>query len=229
MKYFLMKKTPASIFKAMRVMHLTAIFVLMLVVNVSATGFGQNKVSLNFKQAAITRVLNEIEDQTNYRFLYNEDAKGIRNKVGISVNNAEVKDVLDQLFQNSNLSYKLMQNNLVVIRTSEIINNKVFQLVTGTVTGEDNLPLAGVSVQVKGTTTGTTTNATGEFSLDVEDPNATLVFSYVGYELQEVPLAGRTTITVNLLPSTLSMDAVVVVGYGAQRKVDVTGSVSSVS
>lgn len=104
-----------------------------------------------------------------------------------------------------------------------------FQVVTGTVTGEGGIPLSGVSVQVKGTTTGTTTNAEGAFSLDVDNTDVTLVFSYVGYEQQEVALGGRTSVSVSLMPSTLAMDAVVVVGYGAQRKVDVTGSVSSVS
>ena len=228
MKFFLMKNSPASISRALRIVNLTGIFIMLLVLNVSATGFGQNKVNLNYKNTSLNKVLADIEEQTDFRFLYNENIKGIREKTAISVINAEVMDVLNLLFKNKSLTYTVMQNNLVVIRESEAANKKIFELVTGTVLGEGAMPLSGVSVQVKGTTTGTTTNAEGKFSIDVENTNVTLVFSYVGYETQEVALAGRTSLDITLLPSSLAMDAVVVIGYGTAAKRDLTGSIVTI-
>lgn len=99
--------------------------------------------------------------------------------------------------------------------------------VSGTVTGENNTPLAGVSVNVKGSTRGTSTNTIGKFTISAS-PNATLVFSSVGYTNQEIPLAGKTDITVSLATSNRELEQVVVVGYGTQRKIDVTGSVANV-
>jgi TonB-dependent starch-binding outer membrane protein SusC len=101
-------------------------------------------------------------------------------------------------------------------------------VVRGKVTGEGGLPLAGVSILVKGTTTGTTTNNDGDFSLTVPDANVTLVLSSVGYDQQEIALGGRTEITVSLVIATRSLDQVVVVGYGSSRRRDLTGSVVSV-
>ena len=228
MKFFLMKNSTASISRVLRIVNLTGIFIMLLVLNVSATGFGQNKVNLNYKNTSLNKVLADIEEQTDFRFLYNENIKGIREKTAISVINAEVMDVLNLLFKNKSLTYTVMQNNLVVIRESEAANMKIFELVTGTVLGEGAMPLSGVSVQVKGTTTGTTTNAEGKFSIDVENTNVTLVFSYVGYETQEVALAGRTSLDITLLPSSLAMDAVVVIGYGTAAKRDLTGSIVTI-
>ncbi|MDQ6813569.1 MAG: TonB-dependent receptor [Bacteroidota bacterium] len=99
--------------------------------------------------------------------------------------------------------------------------------VSGTVTGENNTPLSGVSLNVKGTTRGTSTNTSGRFTISAA-PNATLVFSSVGYTNQEVAIGGRTDITVALATSNRELEQVIVVGYGTQRKIDVTGSVASV-
>jgi TonB-linked SusC/RagA family outer membrane protein len=99
--------------------------------------------------------------------------------------------------------------------------------VSGTVTGENNTPLGGVSVNIKGSTKGTSTNASGRFTI-LAAPDATLVFSSVGYTNQEVAIGGRTDITVSLATSNRELEQVIVVGYGTQRKIDVTGSVASV-
>lgn len=97
------------------------------------------------------------------------------------------------------------------------------------VDAEDGSPLPGVNVVVQGTAVGTSTDTEGEYSLRAPSPDATLVFSFVGYERREIPIEGRTTIDVELAVSTELLDEVVVVGYGSQRQADITGSVSSVS
>jgi len=101
--------------------------------------------------------------------------------------------------------------------------------VTGTVTDEKGTPFPGVNILVDGTTIGTITNAEGKYSLDVPDKNATLVFTFVGYASQRLPLAGKTTVDVAMSPDVMNLDEVVVVGYGTARKATITGAVASVT
>ena len=100
--------------------------------------------------------------------------------------------------------------------------------VKGTITGTDGTPIPGVTIQVKGTTTGTVSQPDGTYSINVPGANDTLLFSYIGYAQQEIPLAGRTTVNVMMASSASELEQVVVVGYGTRRKRDVTGAVGSV-
>src|SRR5688572_2727768 len=102
-------------------------------------------------------------------------------------------------------------------------------LVSGTVNDENGQPLPGVNVLEKGTTNGTTTDATGRFSFNVQDANSVLVFSFIGYSTQEIPVGGQTEFSITLAPDIRALDEVVVVGYGTQERADLTGSVASVS
>ncbi len=201
---------------------------LFISLNVSARGFGQEKISLSLKKTEIGGVLRSIEKQTNYRFLYNDKLVDIREKVSLNVVDAELGEVLDLVLHNTRLLYQVMDNNLIVIKENPAAP-AADVVIRGTVTGEAGVALSGASVQVKGTTTGTTTDASGNFTLNVADANVTLVISSIGYNQQELPLAGKTEVTVTLVTSTQVMDQVVVVGYGSQRKLDVTGSVGQVS
>jgi len=227
MKCFLtvLKKPLQS--KVLLVMKLTVLLLLFFTLNVSANGFGQDRISLRVKKAEISGILRSIEQQTNYRFLYNNNLEDIREKVTLNVKEAGISDVMNLLLERTNLLYQVMNDNLIVIK--EDPNAPVEVTVRGKVTGEGGLPLAGASVQVKGTTTGTTTNNDGNFSLTVADANVTLVISSVGYDLQEVALGGKTEVNVSLALSTKVMDQVVVIGYGSATKRDLTGSIAKVA
>ncbi len=217
-----------SLLKAMLIMKFTTLLLLAFALQVSANGFTQTRVSLKLKKTSISNVLAAIEGQTTYRFLYNQDLSAINTRVSISVENAEVKDVLDQVLDNTSLSYQFMQNNLVVIRTgtqTEAANP--FITVTGNVMSNTGEILSGVSVYQKGTNNGTTTDGSGNYSISVPE-NATLVFSSVGYLTVEEAVNSRTTISVVLQSSAQTIQEVVVVGYGTQRKIDVTGSVANI-
>src|SRR5690348_364848 len=102
--------------KALLIMKLTALMMLIFTFNVSATGFGQNRISLNVKKVQISGVLRSIEQQTNYRFLYNNELEGIHEKVSLNVKDATLEDVLKVLLDNKKLLYQLMNDNLIVIR-----------------------------------------------------------------------------------------------------------------
>ncbi len=112
---------------------------------------------------------------------------------------------------------------------SSVAQSQTSRVITGTVTGDNGNDLVGVSVSVRGTTQGTTTDANGKYSITVASDTATLQFSYVGYATQEIPVAGRTEINVTLAATAQQLEQVVVVGYGTQRKRDLTGSIAVIS
>ncbi len=214
--------------KVLLAMKLTALLTFFFTLNVSANGFGQDKISLKAKKTEISGVLRIIEKQTNYRFLYNNNLQGIREKVTVDVKDAALNEVLDLILGKVQLLYQSMGNNLIVIKENPIAMERVDVIVRGRVTGEGGMPLAGASVLVKGTTIGTTTNNEGNFSFSVPDANVTLVISSIGYDEMEVALGGRTDISVQLTLSTQVMDQVVVIGYGTASKRDLTGSIVKV-
>lgn len=209
------------------IMKLTAMFLLFFTLNVSATGFGQDKISLSVKKAEISGVLRSIEKQTTYRFLYNDKLEDLREKVSVKVVDANLSEVLSIVLQNTRLLYQVMENNLIVIKENPNAPKDV--IITGKVTDESGAPLADVNVTVKGMTGGTTTDSAGNFAISAPDANATLVISSVGFASKEVPLGGQATgITVQLVATTTTLDQVVVIGYGTANKRDLTGSIVSV-
>jgi TonB-linked SusC/RagA family outer membrane protein len=216
--------------KVLLIMKLTSLFILLFALNVSANGFGQDRISLRLKKTELGGVLRSIEKQTNYRFLYNNNLEDIREKVSINVKEAGLSDVLSLLLDKTRLLYQVMDNNLIIIKEDPNAPVRVPDVaVHGKVTGEGGAALSGVSVQLKGSTTGTTTNIEGSFTLTLPDANGTLVFSSVGYDNKEVTLGGRTDITVSLTTSTKTIDEVVVIGYGTANKRDLTGSIAKIS
>jgi TonB-dependent starch-binding outer membrane protein SusC len=206
-------------------MKLTFFLVVLSVCQVHANVYGQGNITLNLQQTSIDKVLNKIEKTGGFRFLYNYDLKALKQKVNVDVKNSGIKETLDKILSNTDLTYRMLGNNLIAI-ISETQEKQAIR-VTGKVTGPNNEPLFGVSVTVKGTSTGTSTDNSGEFSITAEE-NATLKFSYIGYLDKEVAVNGQNVVNVELAPSDKQLDQVVVVGYGSQRKKDITGAVSVV-
>lgn len=215
--------------KIARIMKLTIAFMLITALHVSATGWTQEKITLKMEGAEIKKVLFTIEKQSNYRFLFNEEVLKGKPKVSVDVSEATLQEVLDKLLSNTGVGYKIMASNLVVLKESagsiEITVQDI--RVTGSVISATGEPLSGVSVTIKGTATGTTTDAAGNYAITVPE-NAVLVFSYVGYKNAEERVAGRTSISVVLQTTDSSLEEIVVIGYGTSKKKDLTGSVSSV-
>jgi TonB-linked SusC/RagA family outer membrane protein len=216
--------------KIARIMKLTIALLLIACLQVSAKGWSQERITLKLNAAEIKKVLFAIEKKSDYRFLFTESAMKGKPRVSLDVVNATVSEVLDKILANTGVSYKVLGTNLVVLKegvnASEIISQEV--KITGKVTSATGEPLAGVSVFVKGSRTGTTTDAGGNFSITVPD-DAILVFSSVGYESTEVSVKGKSSITVSLTQSEKIQDAVVVIGYGTANKRDLTGSIAKIS
>lgn len=206
-------------------MKLTFVIILISSLQLSANVFSQNTITLKMQSANLKSVMTQIEKKSNYRFLYNDDMLTSSPKINVNANNAAVTDVLENMFAGSGLNYRILNNNLVVI-TGE---NSAFAdvRVTGRVMNADGAGIPNVSVKIKGSAVGTSTGADGSYAITVPE-GATLVFSSIGYITAEEKLNGRTVINVVLNTSEKSLDEVVVVGYGTQRKRDLTGSINSV-
>ena len=204
-------------------MKLTIILTLILSLNISAISLGQ--ITLIEKGKSVKEILDKLEKQTSFRFFYNDDLKSIGNIVDIDIRDGSINQVLDQLFRSTGFDYKLLENNLIAITLkSDAMQLAVTGRVTDASTGE---PLPGVSVAVKGTTTGVASDMSGSYSVSPPSPNATLVFSFIGYVSQEVAVGSRTRIDVSLAVDVTTLEEVVVVGYGTQKKSDITGTVAS--
>ncbi|WP_158643720.1 STN domain-containing protein [Pseudobacter ginsenosidimutans] len=193
--------------------------------HVSAGGLGQEKLSLHFRKAEIASVLQAIEKQSNFRFLYNDQLNSIRKKISLELREASIRQALDHIFAGTLLTYQFMENKLIVVKEDRV--KPPARDITGKVTDENGAPLSGVSVNIKGSNRGTATNEKGEYSINAEDAHV-LSFTYVGYEPQEATVGSRATINITLISVAKSLENIVVIGYGQVRKRDLTGSVLSV-
>ena len=155
-------------------------------------------------------------------FLYNNNLKSISAKINIDVNNVGIRELLDKMFIGTDLTYKMLENNLIVV----LSNTLAFQdiKVTGKITGANGEALAGVSVALKGTAIGTTTDNNGNFTLTVPE-KGTLMVSFIGYQDQQVAVNSQSVINISMVASNKAMDEVIVIGYGTARSRDLTGSI----
>ncbi|HQY12248.1 MAG TPA: SusC/RagA family TonB-linked outer membrane protein, partial [Ferruginibacter sp.] len=207
-------------------MKLAIIILFATTLQVNAYPAMGQKVNLNLKQTEIRKVLRMIEDDGYYRFLYNSKLKALKTRTDFSAQNLSVTESLGKLFSGSNLTFKLLENNVVVVfSTNEEENDKI--KVTGRITGENGEAIAGASVLQKGTGTGTFADNNGVYTLTV-DNDATLLISSIGYESQEVKVNNRSVIDIRLVPSVKKSEEVVVIGYGTASRRDLTGSITKV-
>jgi hypothetical protein len=190
---------------------LSAFLLLMVCMQVQANGFAQQKINLQLQKATLKQLLNEVEKQTLYRFVYHTGTLPADKKLDISVRDAELDQVLLQAFKGLPLNYSVKEDNLVVV-FSTVKSPTQDKVVKGSVTGPDNKPLAGVSVLATGTSAGTTTDANGNFSLLVPDKAKTLEFTLVGY-LDELVSINKPVINVTMRLSATNLGEVVVTGY----------------
>ena len=218
-------RSPHAVKKALLIMKLTSLLMLVATLQVSARVSGQGKVSLKLTQVEISKALHSIEGQGTYRFLYNSRLEAVSHKVNIDVANSTIGDVLNKLFAGTDLTYKMLENNLIVVVSSTLAVQDI--KITGKVTSSAGDAIQGVSVTVKGTTIGTTTDNNGNFTLTVP-PTGTLVFSSIGFVTHEQPITDSAVVDVTLTASNKLLDQVVVVGYGTQRRSDLTGAIGSV-
>ncbi|MHB1921975.1 MAG: SusC/RagA family TonB-linked outer membrane protein, partial [Chitinophagaceae bacterium] len=207
-------------------MKLTILFFLLGIFQVSGKAYSQDiPLTLHFSQKKLSQALTFIEHRSNYRFLYNDAEVPVNQKVSLDVVNMPITTVLNQLLASTHLQYKILENHLIVISSSTVQQQPI--PLKGHVTDSQGQPLIGVTIQIKGTTIGTQTDEEGNFSIQVP-PQAVLIVSYVGFQTQEIAVDGQSSLAITLPISKAALSEIVVVGYGTQKKIDITGATASI-
>jgi TonB-linked SusC/RagA family outer membrane protein len=188
------------------------------------------KLSLKVNNESLEQVLAQIEDQTEFFFLYNKDLVDVEQKVNVNAKNETIKLILDNLLVGKDISYAVYDRQ-IVLTNKEVVSMMTGQQksVTGKVTETGGEPLPGVTVLIKGTTNGTITNVDGIYSINNVPEGAVLVYSFVGMANQEIAVGNLSEINVTLISANIGLEEIVAIGYGTQRKADLTGAVSTVA
>ena len=219
--------------KTFRSMRLTFYVLLLATIQgLALNSYSQaTKLNLNMENTTVREVLANIEDQSEFYFLYNSKIVEVDREVSINLKNKTINEVLDILFKDSNVKYTIVDRQIVLSagNTNPNVSGSQQKEITGKVTDEGNLPLPGVTVIVKGTSQGTVTDSDGNYTLPNVPDGATLIFSFVGMETKEVPVDNQTVVDVILSTSSIGIEEVVAIGYGTERRVNVIGSVSQIS
>lgn len=214
-------------FKKLIIMTKLTIFLsLFFVLHLSASVYSQTQLTVNSKNKMVREVLLDIENQSQFRFFYNEKFLDLNRRVTFNIEDELINEVLEKLFGDLDVTYRIMENNLIVLTPNESMQQKS---VTGKVTDATGQPLPGVTVLEKGTTNGTITNDEGNFVLGNISDEATLVFSFVGMVTKEVVVGNQSTVNVSLEQDAIGIEEVVAIGYGTQRKENITGSLETAS
>ncbi|HKJ43708.1 MAG TPA: TonB-dependent receptor [Sunxiuqinia sp.] len=209
-------------------MKLTLIFTLLATFSVYAGTYAQStKLNMKFQDQQIKEILGEIENQTQFSFMYDNNQVDVNRKVNLDAQGKSVAEVLDELFAGTNTTYKVIDRHIMLFKKDDPTYTYQNQTISGTVTDSNGEPMPGVTVVVKGTTRGTITDVSGNYTIDASGSDI-LVFSFIGMASQEIPVGEQSTINVQMKEEAVGVDEVVVVGYGSQKRSDITGSVTSV-
>jgi len=186
------------------------------------------RINLNVRNIHIKELLEEIEKQTDYLFVYNPNEINLNKETSLQVNNKPIVDVLTNLFDKTDIIYVIEGNSILLMKRPNIQQTER-RTVSGTITDESGEPVPGTNIAVKGTTLGVISDVNGSYSITVPDGNAVLVFSFIGYAVQEVSVRNQNVINIVLGENARELDEIVVIGYGSVKKSDLTGSIANVS
>jgi len=221
---------PPVITKLFRIMRLMLLMLILGINNLlAASGYSQSaKITLEMSDTRVEDVLNKIESKSEFFFRFNQKQIDIDRKVSIEANNEKISDVLDKLFAGTDVKHQVIDRKIVLTTNSLTENQQQGKKVTGKVTDQSGAPIPGASIVVKGTSTGVTSDNNGNYSLSIPADAKTLVFSFVGMKMQELLIGNKTTINVTLEEETIGIEEVVAVGYGTQKKANLTGAVGNI-
>ncbi|MBC8109651.1 MAG: SusC/RagA family TonB-linked outer membrane protein, partial [Verrucomicrobia bacterium] len=189
-------------------------------------------ISLNVNNISLREALNGIEKQGDFRFMYSPDVLPLSQKITFKADNKKISVILSELLKPYKVTFQQLENYILIKekpKSTGALMDKTGGQITGKVTdAQTGEALPGANVQVKNTAQGTTTSPDGSYSINITDENAILVFSFIGYNSEEITIGNQTIINVALVPGTQSLSQVVVVGYGEQQRKDVTSSIASI-
>ncbi|MCD7937018.1 MAG: TonB-dependent receptor [Tannerellaceae bacterium] len=196
----------------------------------------ENNISLNVQKQNVESVFQQLNKLTNYHFIYEDSILEQVGSISIHVENSTLDEILEIISRQTNLQFKKIDNTISVNLkenspappSSVITRQNEKRDIQGTVVDETGFPVIGANIVIKGTGTGTVTNLDGEFHLQDVPGNATLQISYIGYLSKEIKIGNQVLFTIELAEDTQKLDEVVIVGYGTQKKVNLTGAITTV-
>lgn len=207
-------------------MKVSLLLFILATFHVSATMSQSSRLDLNISGKSLSDVIKTIEQQSNYRFFYSDNYRELSDLVSINIKDASINDVLSNLLSEKSLSFKILNDNVVIIGPSKAFQQQqVKGVVTDASTGE---AIVGANVVIEGTTTGTVTDIDGRFTITVPAPGSVLVVSFLGFNTERVTINNEAELDIKLVADVTDLQEVVVVGYGTVKKKDLTGSVSSI-
>jgi hypothetical protein len=189
-----------------------------------------SRLNLDMQGVPIQKVLTAIEENSNFNFLYSSKVIDINQKVDIQASDKSITDVLNNLFAKTNIKYTIKDKQILLGNEISATAKSTPQekRITGKVTSVTGDPIPGVSVLVPGTVLGTLTDIDGVYTISVPNNTASLAFSFIGMERQEIQVQDQSIINVVMKETAIDLEEVVVIGYGTQKKVSLTGAVSAV-
>ena len=197
---------------------------LLLMINIST--YSQNaRFSGNYNGKTLKEVFSLIESQSTYRFFINENFISTNKVVEVSVHNATITELLDQLFRGTEINYNIKDSGLIILTTE---NDNEERRIYGQVRDIDGNPLPGVTTFIKGTRQGTITDRNGNYNININGGGTSLVFSFIGMQSQEILVGDLNEINVTLLESSFGLGEIIAVGYGSMKKGSITGAISSI-
>ena len=235
MKKFKMKEEKYAFHPVKKVLlmaKLTAFCLFIGLMQVSAGIYSQTmKLNLKMQNVTILEVFDQIEKQSEYRFFYDSDLKDLYRRTTVESLDEPLSDILNEMFTGTNITYRMMDRVILVQAKSLQLNTSGQQTktVSGKVTDTNGAPIPGASIQLRGTATGTVSNTEGRFSLSNIPADGILIFSFVGMKTQEISVLGKEEINVAMSEETFGLDEVVAIGYGVQKKRDISGSIASIN
>lgn len=235
--YFHQRKIFTKVFMIMKI----AVFLLLISISsaFAKSSYSQNtKLSLHLENATIQQVFDEIQKNSEFIIFYKDDQVDLHHRSNVNIEDAKVDQILDQALKGTNLGYKIIDRQIVILtnklkdspsvtKSETVVEQK--KEISGTVKDSKGLLLPGVTVLVKGTTTGTISDDKGKFRINMPVDAKTLQFSFVGMKTQEIEIGNKTTFEIVLTDETVGMGEVVVVAYGTQSRANVTGSIAQLS
>src|SRR5687767_1794560 len=220
----------AAVRKTLLLMKLVAVMLLAFCLRASAKTYSQ-EITLSLSNVNLEKVFKEIQKQTHYRFVYTKEALEISKKVSLEVKKASLESVLQLCFHDQPITYTIEDRFVIISLKGKPGEKKIIsQLrdIIGQIINEQGEPVAGATVIVKGTNKGAFSNEKGQFIIRDVEPNAILIVSSVGYQIQEISLQGRASILVQLMIAVNILDETVVIAYGITTKRFNTGNVNTV-
>jgi TonB-dependent starch-binding outer membrane protein SusC len=216
--------------KLLQIMKLTFLIAFLTVIQVFGSVYSQNtRLSLSVEDKSMREVFKLIEQESNFRFFYNDEFKELNKRVNLDVSDSKIDDILVSMLDQSEVTYRILDNNVIVITPLAEPVPQAGSVKGKVVDAATNEPIVGANIVIEGTVTGTISGTDGGFAINVPNGSAVLVVSFIGMTTQRIPVAGQQFVNVALVSDVARLEEVVVTGYGTQKKKDVTGAIAVIS